>query len=184
MPRSFIRNLVCMLLATACSSSLPSTAAELAQQTKGIKLSISLNKSTSIKNDISVRVSFENMSNEDAVLNLGTMLGGGITQLPYAVTFTQTDAAGKSKPFTLKGPPGAGGTSHVLSVPVAKGAVYSFPTLLSGYWSSDMKSPVLTAPSKLKAKFIGKELDRSQRKPGPALVFWEGEIESNTISIP
>ena len=62
----------------------------------GIKLSI-VDVSSEVADAIKLRLAFENATEEDAMLNLGIMLGNGKFQLPTQIRLTLTDESGKSR---------------------------------------------------------------------------------------
>ena len=125
----------------------------------GIKLSI-VDVSSEVADAIKLRLAFENANEEDAMLNLGIMLGNGKFQLPTQIRLTLTDESGKSRVlhFSDKRFGGIAGRVDDYFLPLRAGSTYSLTLNMSNFWCPKSKEPSIGfSPQeyKIRASFAG-----------------------------
>lgn len=137
-----------------------------------------------------LHVTFENVSDHDTVLNLGSVLSNGTVHLPSAIRLILTDSKGNSRElhFFDKKFPGVAGRVDDYLVPLAAGSTCPISLGLEDYWCPESKEFQLKLNPetyRIKAVFTGKtaaHLNGDTERPNLTR-FWIGTIESNVATI-
>lgn len=154
----------------------------------GLKLSIA---SISLDDDdaITLKLAFENLSNEDMVLNLGEMLANGKVQLPNEVRLTLTDGSGQTRElyFSDKRYPGVAGRVDDYILALRAGSVYSLALNMKNFWCPKSKefsigfSPqeytVRASFTGQGARFLNSDTEGLKNMP-----FFTGTVHSDSTS--
>lgn len=167
------------LVATEALQARPSDANE-----KRAELKVSIRAATPESTDtLRFHVTFENVSEEDTVINLGDMLGNGKALLPHAFRLILTDANGQSKElhFFDKRYPGVAGRLDDYAVPLRAGSAYTVKVAFNNYFCAKSNEyGIKLKPGRygVRATFIGKG---SGLDHGQLMRFWKGELESDVV---
>lgn len=171
------------------SQSKAEPANSLNSASKGLQVHLSALQPTA-QGSYTFRVSFENVGENDFVLNLGSMLGNGKVQRPDAVHLILTDANGAAHElrFAGSGPGGVAGRIDDYIVPLRAGSSYSIKLDLADFWSPETKEhQVKLTPGKqtLQVKLTG---NGARHLNGDTeglqhLNFWKGQLLSNVVAV-
>lgn len=191
---------VLSLVITVCSSETTSQlrAERLASQpkaepanslnsvTKGLQVHLSALQPTA-KGSYTFRVTFENVGENDFVLNLGSMLGNGKVQRPEAVHLILTDAKGAKQELRFAGS-GVAGRMDDYALPLRAGSSYSIKLDLADFWSPETKEhQVKLSPGQqtLQAKLTGNGAKylNGDTEGLKHLNFWQGQLLSNVVAV-
>ncbi len=156
---------------------------------EGAQLKVSIRVTTpESAHSLRLHVTFENLSNEDTVLNLGMMLANGRAQLPDAVRLVLTDSGGRPRElhFSDKRYPGIAGRVDDYAVPLRTGSAYTLQLSLEDYWCPESKDFALDLkPGRysVRVEFTGKS---AQHLNGDVeglkfLPFWTGKLRSEAV---
>jgi len=134
------------------------------------------------------RVELQNSGEEDLILYLGFMLGGGRKQYPTKIVLILTDAQGKARRFNLIGPGGIAGAMGPLLVPLPVGSTFSIPVDLGKYWAAASKEyeyKLKPGSYFLEAQFSGQDMTQQganlELRGLTSLPCWTGSISSNKL---
>jgi len=149
---------------------------------EGLKMSI---RTTAPENSNSLRIhiTFENVSDDDALLNLGMMLANGKTLVPDAIRLVLNGPDGQSRELKFHNTRVAGRIDDYI-VPLRAGSAYTIKLSLKEYWCPETKESYLRLNSgryELRAKFIGKGARHvNSDTEGLGLIhFWTGKLNSD-----
>jgi hypothetical protein len=129
----------------------------------------------------SFRVELLNSGESDFVLNLGLMLANGNKQYPTKIVLIVTDAADKSRQFSLIEPGGIAGRVDALVVPLPAGSSFSIPVRLGKYWaaaSMEFDYKFKAGTYYIEAQLMGTDAGGFAI---PAMPYWKGTIVSNRL---
>lgn len=133
----------------------------------------------------------KNTGPDDAVLNLGILLGNGSRQYPTAIRLLLTDGKGRQHYAELAVPGIIGGRVDPFVLPLPSAASLTLPLRISNYIdSSGQVENWGTGPQKsfmVQAQFTGKGVSQAEANrdmKGIALMrYWTGTVVSNTVKI-
>jgi hypothetical protein len=135
-------------------------------------------------------LTFQNVSDRDATLNLGIMLANGKLQSPSYVFLKFTDSFGYERLFEFadKRYGAIGGRVDDYVVPLRVGSAYTLKLTLDQFWCSktnEFEITLMSGENRLTAQFEGHGANYiNGDMPGIRLMnFWLGRIESNTLTI-
>jgi len=133
-----------------------------------------------------LHLTFENESDKDTVVNLGTMLANGKVHLPDAIRLFLADSGGHARElhFSDKKYPGIAGRVDDYAVPLRAGSAYTLKLNLKDYWCPKTKEFTLDlGPDRysIRAVFTG---NSAQHLNGDTeglkfMPFWTGKLESD-----
>jgi hypothetical protein len=158
-------------------------------QVNAAKLALSVRVSDLQDADVlRVHVTFENLGDQDTVLNLGMMLANGKVHLPDAVRLILTDAGGQSKElhFSSKAHPGIAGRVDDYAVPLRAGSAHTLKLSLKDFWCPDTKEfSIDLKPGKysVRARFVGAGARHvnADTQGLKAMRYWMGKLESEVV---
>ena len=135
-----------------------------------------------------IQVAFQNVSDRDATLNLGSMMANGKVQLPSNIRLKFTDPSGRQRLFEfadLKHSSVAGRLDDYV-LPLRVGSVYTLKLRLDQFWcqeTNEFAIPLLPGENRLTAQFEGRGANLvNLDMPGIRLMnFWLGKVESNSL---
>lgn len=160
------------------------TSQPTAPATDGLRLSIEVTE-TQHPDAVVFRVSIENVGEDDALLNLGEMLGNGNVLLPDAIRLTLTDSAGESRElrFSDREHPGVAGRVDDYILPLRSGSVHTLRLSLVDYWSPDTQEfriELKPGTYSVRAAFTGTGAQalNSDTEGLRLMHFWTGRLES------
>ncbi len=149
----------------------------------GLQMSVEIAESKKV--DIpELRFIIRNVGEKDAILNLGTMLANGKTQLPDKIGFILTDAKGKTRKFDFfDGKYGAiAGRVDDYIVPLRSGSTYELKIGSDKFYSMETHEIGSKLPSgkyQIIAHFEGDGAEIRNLNTNS----WKGKLQSNTLTI-
>lgn len=131
-------------------------------------------------------IGFENLDDDDLVLNLGFMLANGRVQHPSAVRLVLTKADGRRTELEYRGPPGIAGRVDDFVVPLRSGSTYTIKTKLDDYWCpEDPDFELMPGVYWIRAEFSG----LAGANPNPDMQgiklmhLWRGKVVSPEVQL-
>lgn len=132
------------------------------------------------------RVTVENVSDKDVVLNLGMMLANGKVHLPTEIRLILTDSGGETKEllFSDRRYPGVSGRVDDYAVPLRVGSAYTLRLSLANFWCPEtrefqlkLKSGEYRIHSELTCK--GAQSVNGDMEGIKLMNFWKGMLQSD-----
>jgi hypothetical protein len=180
---------VVVLAATLVASAQTVAAPMWGAMTAGLRIGISIGFAEGQSNRARLTISLNNVSENDWVVNLGTMLANGKVMFPDAVRLTVVDPKGVSRElhFFNRRYPGVAGRVDDFIVALRSGATYTFTTWTDQYWSPSTKEIPLkwiSGVHRISARFEGRGASHlNSGMTGVRLLnFWIGSVSSGAVS--
>lgn len=127
-----------------------------------------------------LEVTLQNVEKKPMVLNLGVMLGNGLTLIPNHLHLTVTGASGKSRQLAWKGS-FVGGRMDDFLVPLMASAKYTVILSLDDF-TDDNAKPALAAGDKVQIGYEGAAASGAINAAIPNLPIWKEKVESSPIT--
>jgi hypothetical protein len=154
----------------------------------GLRLSLALIEFEKDGGSPVFRVTFENVGDKDAMLNLGIMLGNGRILLPDAIRLVLTDTTGHTRElrFASKKHGVISGRVDDYALPLRVGSAYSLRLRLHNFWCPKEREVLIKLKPgayQVGAEFTGTPAQRSLLNPAHMKhdPFWKGKLQSETI---
>jgi len=159
-------------------------------QVDGLQLSLVAVGTKNQGSQPEIQLTFMNIGSHDLTLNLGAMLANGKVLLPTNVSLNFTDPQGQTRIFKFgdKKYPAVAGRMDDYVVPLRIGSSYTLRLTLDQFWCPETKEfevKLLPGVNQLRAQFegTGAKLVNLDMPAIKHMNFWQGRIESNTITI-
>jgi len=137
------------------------------------------------KQSLQFNIVFESIGQDDTLLNLGIMLGNGISQIPTNVYLLLTDSSGKTRRLEVRGV-GIAGRVDPLVVPLSGSSTYTIKADLQQYWSPKTKEfdlKIGTGKYRIAAEFAGdsKRIGNEDMINTDLMNMFKGKVRSNEL---
>ena len=135
------------------------------------------------------QITFSNVGEKDATLNLGIMLANGKVQIPTAIHLVLADSTGAAEKRDLHfAEPNIAGRVDDYVVPLRVGSNYTVKVKLNQFWSPDTKeTSIKLKPGKyqVSAQFEGNgaKTHNTGTESIALMNFWRGKLKSNVLSL-
>jgi len=153
----------------------------------GLRIGLSIERGDMPAGGKEFLVAFENTSQSDFVLNLGSMLANGIIFFPTEIHLLVTDTEGTTRELTFF-VPRLEGRLVPFTVPLRAGSTYTVRTSLRDYFVPTLDNQNVKLPAgqnRIVARFQGRRTDSGNGtiRDVDLLNFWQGVVESNPVAL-